>query len=60
MSGLGFGKSLMKLREDGPICGPKHAATIKQNQYEQFDSYIFIVVLTAKYHQSQGTTGRRQ
>jgi hypothetical protein len=42
----------MKLLEDGPECGPKHVATIKYNQCEQLDWFIFIVVLTVKYHQS--------
>jgi hypothetical protein len=48
---------LMKLPEDGPRCGPKHVATIKQNQREYFDWFAFIVVLTAKYHKSCYTTG---
>jgi hypothetical protein len=41
----------MRLPEDGPKYGPKHVATIKYNQCEQFDLFIFIVVLTARYHQ---------
>jgi hypothetical protein len=32
----------MRLSEDGPIRGPKHIATIKQNQYEQFGWFTFI------------------
>jgi hypothetical protein len=32
---------LMKLPEDGPKCGPKHVAVIKQNQHKQFDWFIF-------------------
>jgi hypothetical protein len=35
----------MRLSEDGPTCGPKHAATIKQNQREQFDWFIFYQLL---------------
>jgi hypothetical protein len=50
--GLDFFKILMRLHEDDPICGPKHVATNKQNQCEQFDWFIFIVALKAKYHQS--------
>jgi hypothetical protein len=38
----------MRLPEDGPKCGLKNVATLRQNQCEQFDWFIFIVVLTAK------------
>jgi hypothetical protein len=36
----------MRLPEDGPICGPKHVATIKSNQYEQFDWFHFYLLLS--------------
>jgi hypothetical protein len=42
----------MRMPENGPKCEPKHVATIKQNQCEQFDWFIFTSVLMAKYHQS--------
>jgi hypothetical protein len=38
----------MKLPEDGPKCGRKQVAVIKQNQYRQFDWFIFIVLLTSR------------
>jgi hypothetical protein len=39
------------LSEDGPKRGPKHVTIFKQNELEQFDWFIFVVVLASKYQQ---------
>jgi hypothetical protein len=41
----------MKLPEDGPKCGLKHVAVIKQNQSKQSNWFILPAVLTVRIPQ---------
>jgi hypothetical protein len=41
------------LPDNGPKCGPKHVAVIKENQCKEFDWFIYNVVSTARIPQNK-------